>query len=264
MSLGDELVKIALTAILGCIFGGIGVYIATWIKLKELDKGFDLKVQELQTAFDLKVQEMQKQIEIQQEADQKKEQILLRLKYLQPLRVATEEFGERLTEINIRIDDPQELAKGKSWFEFIKHNTEVTRKQFLLWCNYEGNFAMTTLYITANYLACARKVLSAEPFRELNPGYSETLNKHLEQVRTALGGRYNVWEKSQDIIGHCVTRGDTVMSYREFCASIVEGSDESNYAEFLRLIDFYREIDLKRTDITKMISALSDLKAFLK
>src|SRR6185295_12761330 len=165
--------------------------------------------------FDLKVQEMQKQIDIQQEADQKKERILLRLKYLQPLRAETEEFGKRMAEINISISDPQELTKVKRWFGFIRDNSQLARKEFLLWCNYEGHFAMTTLYTTAKYLAHAGRILSTEPFRELNTAYSNELKEHLEKVRAALGGSYNVWEKSQDIIGHCVTRGDTVASYRE-------------------------------------------------
>jgi predicted DNA binding CopG/RHH family protein len=263
MSLEYELIKTLATVVLGCVFGGIGAYIAALIKFRELDKTYLLKVQELKTAFGLKVQEMQKQIEIQQEADQKREQALLRLKYLQPLRVAVEEFIERIDEINVRISDHEEMARVKNWFEIIKHNHQVTRKQFVLWCHYEGNFAMTTLYITATYFAYAVKALSDEPFRELNADYSESLNQHLQEVRSSLGGRLNVWEKSQDIIGRSVITGDTLVSYREFCSSMVEDSDESKYPEFMRLIDFYREIDMKKENIDRLRVALDKLKSFL-
>src|SRR5260370_28604943 len=90
-SLGGELVKIIITAVLASLFGAVGAYIAAKFKLQELDQNFILKIRELTESFELKVKELKTQFELQREADRNKEETKLRDKYLSPLLFAPNE-----------------------------------------------------------------------------------------------------------------------------------------------------------------------------
>ncbi|HKQ54160.1 MAG TPA: hypothetical protein VJT74_17415 [Pyrinomonadaceae bacterium] len=241
----DELIKISLPILLGCLSGMVAAYFAVKLEFKKLEKVFDLKVKELQ-----------KQVDIQQEAEIKREASRLRLKYVNPLRVSAQDLRLRLSAIAGKIENQRDCEEMEGWFNHVKSGRN-NKDEFALWCNGVGHFAMTTLHLTAVYLARAAKLRVEAPFREVNADYHQQMLECLENVRQQLGGRYGLWQESQDSIGERVIKdGDGVISYKEFCSKL---ADDAEYPWFSRLVDFYRDIHLKRTDITQVADALQRL-----
>lgn len=241
----DELIKIILPILLGCLSGMVAAYFAVKLEFKKLEK-----------VFDLKIKEIQKQVDIQQEAEIKKEASRLRLKYVNPLRVSSQDLRFRLSAIASKLENPQEREEMKAWFNHVKSGRN-NKHDFALWCNGVGHFAMTTLHLTAIYLARAAKIRVESPFHEINADYHKKLIDCIEKVRKELGGRYGLWQESQDSIGERVIKdGDSVISYKEFCSKV---TDDAEYPWFSRLVDFYKDIHMKRTDITQVVNALQSL-----
>ncbi|MBE8990362.1 hypothetical protein [Nostoc sp. LEGE 12450] len=255
LSLRDDLVKIAVTAILGCLSGGVGTYIATQFKLKEQNKAFSLKVKEIQS-----------QIDSQRAAEKQNQEANLRLRYVNPLRSTTNDLIEKISAIEGRINTPYE-QEVKNWFRYIKgfcdsNKDNESKKKFFTWCHYEGLFSMSTLHKSAVFFAYADQIFQKSPFSELDRAYAESLEKQLREVRGAFGGVNGIYENSQDVIGNFVTKGDMVTDYREFCRDFA--FDDLGTAAFLRITDFFHRDDLlTKTKLSQVRIALNHLQQFL-
>ncbi len=171
----------------------------------------------------------------------------IRITYLHPLLVASQDFLERITDIRRRRKNEEEKNQMLAWFKKIKTYNRQDKSSFAFWVNDEGYFAMSTLYITATYFSYASKIRQEFPFIEINPGDNKTLLYHIANVRISVGGKYGIWETIQDSLGsYLINReDDTVKNYRKFCEAII---DEKNFTWFNRLMDFYRDIDKKLED----------------
>jgi hypothetical protein len=130
-------------------------------------------------------------------------------------------------------------------------------------CNGAGYFALSSIYITAVYFANASKIRSELPYIRLEPADDRALLDRLSEVRAALSGKYNIWEVLQDSLGTYMRQGGGgVINYREFCGMIM---DRDEFVWFLRLIDFFCDIQVKKhEELEKIISSLDQLVEFLK
>lgn len=171
----------------------------------------------------------------------------IRITYLHPLLVASQDFLERITDIRRRRKSEEEKIQMLAWFKKIKSYDRQDKGAFAYWVNDEGFFAMSTLYITAKYFAYAGKVRGEFPFIEIHPGDNKTLLYHIADVRLSVGGKYGIWETIQDSLGAYLIDPEekTVKNYREFCEAII---DDEEFTWFNRLVDFYRDIDKKLED----------------
>ncbi len=197
------------------------------------------------------------------ELDKVKKNEHIRINYLHPLLVASQDFLERITDIRRRRKNEEEKNQMLAWFKKIKTYNRQDKSSFAFWINDEGYFAMSTLYITATYFSYASKIRQKFPFIEINPGDNKTLLYHIANVRISVGGKYGIWETIQDSLGsYLINREDnTVKNYRKFCEAII---DEKDFAWFNRLIDFYRDIDKKLEDHLENIElALQAIIQFL-
>lgn len=246
-----DIIKLIIAAVAGGLITIVGGLIAARKRLEELEKQFQFKIKELE-----------KQFEQQQSIEQEREKAKIRIQYLNPLQVSATDLLERISHISSKIMEDEARAFLKDTFNEIKIKNRDKKDEFALWCNSVGYYAMSTLYITTLYYARASKIRSELPFIKLGPIDDQALLDNLSAVRKSFGGEYNIWETIQDSLGSYVRKTDGgVMNYREFCQSII---DKSDYIWYLRLIDFYRDIHLKHTEISRIVEALDNLIRFLK
>jgi hypothetical protein len=206
-----------------------------------------------------KIAEQTKQKEQQEKRKEK-----VRISYLNPLYIACDEFLDRLRYIEEILQKSDDAAqKDIASFKFIKNYDRTNNKQFYKWCNGEGYFAISSLYITVIYLCKASRIRSELPFVGLSSDNDKKLLEHLAEVRQSLGRRYGIWEVNQDSLGSYVTKADgKIMNYREFCELIV---DEHSSIWFLTLFDFYSDISKKKDyEVKATIASLEKLKKFLE
>jgi hypothetical protein len=179
--------------------------------------------------------------------EKEKEGEHIRITYLHPLLVASQDFLERITDIRRRRKSEEEKVQMLAWFKKIKSYDRRDKNSFAFWVNDEGFFAMSTLYITAKYFAYASIIRSEFPFIEIHPGDNKTLLYHIADVRLSVGGKFGIWETIQDSLGSYLIDPEekAVKNYREFCEAII---DDKEFTWFNRLVDFYRDIDKKLED----------------
>ncbi len=151
----------------------------------------------------------------------KNEQI--RITYLHPLLVASQDFLERITDIRRRRKNEEEKNQMLAWFIKIKNYNRQDKGSFVFWVNDEGYFAMSTLYTTATYFSYASIIRQEFPFIEINPGDNKTLLYHIAGVRISVGGKYGIWEMIHDSLGsYLISREDnTVKNYRKFTRQLL-------------------------------------------
>jgi len=221
------------------------------LKIKEIEKQFEFKLKELETNFRL-----------QQNTEAVREKAKIKVQYLNPLRVAAGDLLEKIKDIHSKLmcDDPRKFLKDT--FTEIKSKDREQKEEFVLWCNGFGHYSMSAIYVTAVYFAHASKIRFELPYMDLDPKDDQVLLDHLSNVRRAFGGEYNLWETIQDSIGSYLRKPDgTILNYKEFCEKII---DKSEYLWYLRLIDFYRDIDMKGEDLTKIMDSLTNLIKFVR
>lgn len=197
---------------------------------------------------------------IQQRAKAKEVTEKIQIQYLNPLLVAATDFRERLEEINER------MARGDN---LLSHTIQELKNRvhadvdFASWVNSVGHFALSTLYITSVYFAHASKIRTDLPFVKLRSGDDRMLLDNLGCIRRSLGGEFGIWDNLQDSFGSYVRRHDgSIVNYREFGAFFC---DDHSFPWFLRLIDFYRDIDRKLPEQRdEMVRSLKHLEAFLE
>jgi hypothetical protein len=194
-------------------------------------------------------------------ADRDKEKEHVTLKILHPLLVASEDFLDRISDINRRRNDPLKSVDMRRWFKEIDERKSGDPERFAFWANDEGYFAMSTLYITALYFYFAGKIRRDLPFFQLAEGDESALLSHLSEVRVAIGGKFGIWEVMQDSLGAYLATKSGAKNYREFCEMIMDAKDA---VWFNRLIDFYRDIHMKLDDqLGNIESSLKSLIVFL-
>jgi len=199
----------------------------------------------------------------QLEGERTKEKENIRLKILNPLLIAAEDFLDKITDIKRRRENESNSEQMQNWFLQIKNRPWHHKNEFSMWANDEGYYAMSSLYITSLYFYYTSKIRRDFPFIELSSGGDSELLAHISAARTAIGGKYGIWEVMQDSLGTYLESDDgKVKNYRQFCEAII---DENENIWFNRLIDFYRDIHLKRDDhIDNIQYALDKLIKFLR
>jgi hypothetical protein len=204
---------------------------------------------------------------IERKLEHEKEERQLRLLYVHPFRSATIEFEERMTALEHKYADPKEkdeLLKSIGKIrddKLLRHSPEFFRE-----CN-GGNgvfaFAMSTLHITARFLAHAVRTRTDTPFRDIHRSFSDMLTQALFDVRKQLNDDgWGIYEQLQDNIGYKMLEGASVKTYEQFCRSLANDDD---FPWYLRMIDYYLDIEnRRRNNIPKVRDALLRLKKILQ
>lgn len=191
-------------------------------------------------------------------------QAAIQFGYLDPLRIATENFASKFYSVEQKIQQHQSGSGGLQWmlhvFHCVKEPGAILERspsftEYGWWCNGEGFFAVSTIYAAAIYLLHARRAR-----RECEKDFE--LMRKLEAVRHALGHEYGVYVMLQDSMGEYV--GDDKgmeIGYRQFCTKLFH---EEERLWFLNLLDYFREIDKKTAEQRRAIQmALHDLLTYL-
>lgn len=196
---------------------------------------------------------------IQQRARASEATEKIQIQYLNPLLVATTDLRERQQGINKRVADKDTLLRNS--IQELKDRTHLGT-EYPQWVNGLGHFALSTLYITAVFFAHASKIRADLPFVRLSSGDDRTLLDHLARIRRALGTDLGIWEDLQDSFGSYIRKVDgATLNFREFCTLL---EDDGTRPWFMRLLDFYLDIDKKFTEQREeMIQSLQTLEAFL-
>ena len=207
------------------------------------------------------VKQLEKKFEYEQLAERRRDREKKRIQYLDPLVVSATDLLSKLRELREQLRNKEEFWKGT--FNEVKVRDRNRKEEFAFWCNGYGAGAVTMLYVTVAYFARAYKIRAELPFIQLGPNDDQLLLSHLTDVREAFGGENNLWVEMQDSLGEYVTRPDgRIMNYKEFCTKII---DPWEHIWFIRLLDFYRDIHMKRdAEIPKIVSALQELISFTK
>ena len=259
----DELSKVVLNALIGAITGTLTAFLTANFRFQELNKQAGLKLKELDKQFQLQAKEFEKRFELQQTVEKESEKSKIRIKYLNPLRINAQDLYERMSEISKQLENPEKINILEYNFGKIKENDINNKESFASWCNGDGYYYVSTLYITNVYFSSASKIRFELPFIQLSPDDDQALLTYLQKVRKAFGGEYGIWEIIQDSLGDYIKEQDgSIMNYKEFCQELI---DKNKYIWFLNLIDFYRDIkDKKNHEVEKVKTELSNLINFLE
>jgi len=231
-------------------------------KIAKAQQRLALCLADMQNQFTLQIEDVRRSSD--KEKEQEKEQATIRLNYLDPLRVAASDFTSRMRLIDhkLRNDDIGRKERMLRRYDLIKHPKAASLTEFAMWCNGEGYFAMSTIYLAANYFAIASKARQELPLSQLKNGDDARLLKCLDNIRDAFGQEYGIYETLQESVGSYMrTSPNAVMNYRQFCEMMFR---EEERAWLLRVIDFYCEIDKKGSELTQMANTLTELASFIK
>ena len=198
----------------------------------------------------------------ERQREREKEQEHIRLKFLNPLLIASEDLRGRIIDIKRRRKDATKCEEMMHWFRDIKANTRQDKQAFGFWANDEGYFAMSTLYITAVYFHFASRIRRDFPFVKLESNRPTALLSRIAEVRTSIGGKFGIWEAVQDSLGTYLSdEKNGVKNYKDFCELII---DKGECIWFNRLVDFYRDVDKKLDDqLDNIEHSLKELIEFL-
>jgi len=168
-----------------------------------------------------------------------------RLKYLDPLRLATENLAWKLFNIEQKIQQRKTGSGGLDWllhtFHCVKEphailNRSPSKQEFAYWCNGEGFFAVSTVFVVSMYFFHARRTR-----REYTD--DQELVRKLDAVRVAFGHEYGIYVLLQDSIGEYVSGEDGLeIGFRAFCTKMYE---EEERLWLLNVLDYFREINKK-------------------
>jgi hypothetical protein len=201
-----------------------------------------------------------RRLEHEQGADREREREKKRIQYLDPLVISATDLLAKINKLKEELRTKEDFWKGT--FQAIKTWDRNQREDFAFWCNGYGAGAVTTLYVTSLYFARASRIRSELPFIQLGPHDDQTLLNHLTEVREAFGGEHNLWVEIQDSLGAYVTEPEgKIMTYKGFCTQLIDTWD---HIWFTRLIDFYRDIHMKQSELIRIPAALERLIAFAK
>jgi len=231
----DETEKTVLTLVVTALLGVFTAWITTALKLRQ-----------------------------DRDVDREKQRENVRLKVLNPLLISAEDLLDRFTDLARRRKNDAKRPEMIRWFLEAKERPQRDPAGFARWCNDEGYFALSTLYVTALYFHYAGTIRRDFPFFDLAGGGDQgALLSHLSEIRVAIGGKFGIWEVMQDSLGAYAAKKDgSIKNYREFCEMLV---DEKQAPWLNRLLDFYRDVHLKLDDQFENVErSLKALIAFLR
>lgn len=201
-----------------------------------------------------------KRLEYEQLAEREREREKKRIQYLDPLVISAADLLAKINKLKEELSSKEGFWKDT--FQEIKNWDRSRRTEFAFWCNGYGAGAVGTLYVTSLYFARASKIRLELPFIQLGPRDDKNLLNYLTGVREAFGGEQNLWVEIQDSLGEYVTEPDgKIMTYKGFCTQIIDAWDN---IWFTRLIDFYRDIHMKKPELEKIPVALERLIEFAR
>jgi hypothetical protein len=188
------------------------------------------------------IKEIRKRFEYEQLAEKQRDREKKRIQYLDQLVISANDLLAKINQLRHDLINKGEFWKGT--LAEAKDRDQNNKKEFAFWCNGYGAGAVTTLYVTAVYFARACKIRPELPFIQLGPNDDQLLLSRLTDFREAFGGESNLWVEMQDSLGEYVTKPNgRIVNYKEFCTKII---DPWEHIWFIRLLDFYREIHMKR------------------
>ncbi|MFB2767896.1 hypothetical protein ACE1AT_01160 [Pelatocladus sp. BLCC-F211] len=274
-------------AISGLITGLITSWLSYSYRIKELEKQFQFKEEEERrkeiaqlkrdylNPLKLSAEEVLERLDwiIQgflnldpnqsyNQQDQNVIQILKNFEEYRPYRQDEEEKNNKLAIA------PKEFHKLIEFEWAIKYAKDhVTEDYIEEWKNYVNKcnggihyFAFSSLYLMVCYISYANKMRDGMPFTvqayEYN-SYINTLIQKINKLREVLGVEYGIWTEVQDSIGEvAIQTGGKVINYKEFYTNLRE---DKNKAVFLRLCNYYWEIDQKIENILDIRHKLNEL-----
>ena len=186
----------------------------------------------------------------------------LRQQYITPLRFWAALLRSRMKELEEK--KRNDYSETKKWFQQVKDHADGTTRisNFPFWSCYEGIFAITTLCWTSEFLQASRELRYRSPFVELDPGYNNTLQTRLNDVREAFLGNWGIWDPSQEVLAELVSNGkDDVWNYQDFCKAL-DSRDNFKIGPILRPLDYYIAF-FRLEDSQKIQSSLQALIEFL-
>lgn len=205
-------------------------------------------------------------LKMEQQRQSKLECEKKRVRYLDPLNIATQDLLESINNVLMT----QKLEFYISSFAHIKTMSEQKKDlrqkaEFALWCNGEGAAAVTTLYNTVVFFASAKRIRSEMPYIQLYPKkyHDQCILDCLNKIRHAFGGSYGLYIEIQDSLGDYITNQDgTIMNYKCFCSQLI---NEWDYIWFLVLMDYYVNFHRKYESQKNAIKeSLEELIEFIK
>jgi hypothetical protein len=216
---------------------------------------------------------------LDRKSELQKSEAAVRLQYLYPLLVVATDLTRKLShayetvrsEKDITTPEPKMTDRYylRHWFWKCKDyvvnpdtgwSEEARRRELTMHSGGTGYDAMSTLYVTANYLWHATRIRLRIP-SELQ-GRGIDLLTCLSRVRTTLG-TLEFYGVAQDSTGASMTSktGDA-MSYREFCEAM---TSDANRAWFLTLTDAYFKLyRMSPENVEKVLGSLRKLVALLR
>ena len=216
---------------------------------------------------------------LDEKSESQKSEAAIRLRYLYPLLVVAVDLKRKLShayetvqgEKNITTPEPQMTDRYylRHWFwkckEYVVNpdagwSEEARRRELAMHSGGTGYDAISTLYVTANYLWHATRIRLGIP-SELRGRGIELLNS-LIRVRRTLG-ILEFYGVAQDSTGASMTgkTGDA-MTYREFCEAM---ASDANRAWFLTLTDGYFKLyRMNRENVENVLESLRGLVDLLR
>ncbi len=192
-------------------------------------------------------------------------QAAVRLKYLDPLRLAGEDLIWKLHTIEGKIEGNEDNVGGLKWmlrmFHCVKEPQEIlgrtpSETEHGFWCNGEGYFAIATIYATACFFLHAKRA------RREYLDDNELIRK-LDDCRVAFGHEYGIYIMLQDSIGEYVSNDTgTELGFRSFCTKMYR---EEERLWLLNVMDYYRDIAKKSLrQRQQILSSLLSLLEYLE
>jgi len=228
-------------------------------------------------AANARLKEFQSKTEFLQTMEKKRREEKNRIQYLNPLRISADDLLRRLEELNEKtVKEIEEQDKSENQkdsvpkclesFTLVNEHEVKNRPYFDNWCNIEGYYAMSTLYITSVYFFRANKLRAEFPAAQLDPSQDEKLLQLLSEIRVNFGKQFGIWEIIQDSIGAYIRRMDgSLMNYKEFCELV---ADPKHHVWFRSLIDFYvsfdKKINYEVSDLRQSLPRLVDFLASMQ
>jgi len=231
----DETTKTVITLVLTSVLSAATAWLATYLKFRQ-----------------------------DRDVAREKQRENVRLKVLNPLLISAEDLLDRFVDIARRRKNDAKRPEMIRWFREAKERPQRDPAGFARWCNDEGYFALSTLYVTALYFHYAGTIRRDFPFFDLAGGGDQgALLSYLSEIRVAIGGKFGIWETMQDSLGaYAVAENGSIKNYREFCEMLV---DERQAPWLGRLLDFYRDVHLKLDDqFANVERSLNELIRFLR
>lgn len=204
----------------------------------------------------------------------------VRSKYLNPLRFAVRDsihwielyLDEKLVPPpgHPKRNDPCDLDSKRrntdelrNWFCWVKNIAEGkdSKSGFFDHCNGQLYFAVSTLYVSAKLFAAMRIFKQNAPYIKTAEFTDRDVLEQIRELTDAFGGLYGVWSQLQESIGdELIKANGELLTYREFCASLINDED---YSWYLRLMDVWIAIGENYEQLERAQNGLRKMEVYL-